>query len=179
MPLFGRDRGIGALTVLMGDAGEPSPEQWDFLRAVVTWAEERMVEAPPPSGPSHAELNREHLREALKEVSVGSWDWDIRTGELIWDAAALELYGTLPADFTGRIENWMRIVHPDDLAPTLAAAERAIRDHGVFEAEYRVRKRDGTWGWTQTRAGCHVRRERRTAPDGRPGMDQRRVPLRP
>ncbi|MEU0032839.1 MULTISPECIES: SpoIIE family protein phosphatase [unclassified Streptomyces] len=154
LPLFGRDRGIGALTVLMGDAGEPSPEQWDFLRAVVTWAEERMVQAPPPSGPSHTELNREHLREALKEVSVGSWDWDIRTGELIWDAAALELYGTLPADFTGRIENWMRIVHPDDLAPTLAAAERAIRDHGVFEAEYRVRKRDGSWGWTQTRAGA-------------------------
>ncbi|MER5409663.1 SpoIIE family protein phosphatase [Streptomyces sp. NPDC002769] len=154
LPLFGRDRGIGALTVLMGDAGEPSPEQWDFLRAVVTWAEERMIQAPPPSRPSHTELNRDHLREALKEVSVGSWDWDIRTGELIWDAAALELYGTLPADFTGRIENWMRIVHPDDLAPTLAAAERAIRDHGVFEAEYRVRKRDGTWGWTQTRAGA-------------------------
>ncbi|QFZ78085.1 SpoIIE family protein phosphatase [Streptomyces fagopyri] len=154
LPLFSGDRGIGALTLLTGDGGEPTPEQWAFLRAVVTWAEERMVQAPPTSGPSHAELDREHLREALKEVSVGSWDWDIRTGELIWDKEALELYGTQPADFTGRIENWMRIVHPDDLAPTLAAAERAIRDHGVFEAEYRVRKRDGSWGWTQTRGGA-------------------------
>ncbi|MEU1501974.1 SpoIIE family protein phosphatase [Streptomyces sp. NPDC005732] len=154
LPLFGRDRGIGALTVLTGDDGEPTEEQWEFLRAVVAWAEDRMVQAPPTSGPSHAEPDRERLREALKEVRVGAWDWDIRTGELIWDKEALELYGTLPADFTGRIENWMRIVHPDDLAPTLAAAERAIREHGVFEAEYRVRKRDGTWGWTQTRAGA-------------------------
>ncbi|MGV9702209.1 SpoIIE family protein phosphatase [Streptomyces sp. NPDC003483] len=154
LPLFGRDRGIGALTVLTGDDGEPTEEQWEFLRAVVAWAEDRMVQAPPTSGPSHAEPDRERLREALKEVSVGAWDWDIRTGELIWDKEALELYGTLPADFTGRIENWMRIVHPDDLAPTLAAAERAIREHGVFEAEYRVRKRDGTWGWTQTRGGA-------------------------
>ncbi|MFF2379927.1 SpoIIE family protein phosphatase [Streptomyces sp. NPDC058108] len=154
LPLFDRDRGIGALTVLTGDDGEPTEEQWEFLQAVVAWAEDRMVQAPPPSRPSHAEPDRERLREALKEVSVGAWDWDIRTGELIWDKEALELYGTLPADFTGRIENWMRIVHPDDLAPTLALAERAIREHGVFEAEYRVRKRDGTWGWTQTRGGA-------------------------
>lgn len=154
LPLFSGDRGIGALTVLMGDSGEPGPEQWDFLRAVVAWTEERMVQAPPPSGPSHPVLNREHLRQALKEVSVGAWDWDIRTGDLTWDEAALELYGTRPADFTGKVENWMRVVHPDDLAQTLAAAERAIRDHGVFEAEYRVRKLDGTWGWTQTRAGA-------------------------
>ncbi|MPY60467.1 SpoIIE family protein phosphatase [Streptomyces spongiae] len=151
LPLFSGDRSIGALTVLMGDRGEPGPEQWDFLRAVVAWTEERMAQAPPPSGPVQAELNGERLRQALKEVSVGSWDWNIQTGDLIWDEAALELYGTRPADFTGKIENWMRIVHPDDLAPTLAAAQRAIRDHGVYEAEYRVRKLDGTWGWTQAR----------------------------
>jgi PAS domain S-box-containing protein len=151
VPVFSGDRSIGAFTVLTGDGGEPTPRQWDFLRAVVAWTEGRMGQAPPPSGPSQTELAGERLRQALKEVSVGSWDWDIRTGELIWDEAAQELYGTLPEDYTGRIENWMRIVHPDDLAPTLDAAGRAIRDHGVYEAEYRVRKLDGTWGWTQAR----------------------------
>lgn len=110
-----------------------------------------MAQAPPPSGPVQTEFSGERLRQALKEVSVGSWDWDIRTGDLIWDEAALELYGTRPADFTGKIENWMRTVHPDDLAPTLGAAQRAIRDHTVYEAEYRVRGLDGTYGWTQAR----------------------------
>jgi PAS domain S-box-containing protein len=151
LPVFSGDRSIGALTLVMGDGGEPTGQQWDFLRAVVAWTEERMVQAPPPSGPSQTELGGERLRQALKEVSVGSWDWNIQTGDLMWDEAALELYGTRPADFTGKIENWMRIVHPDDLAPTLDAAGRAIRDHGVYEAEYRVRKLDGTWGWTQAR----------------------------
>lgn len=46
----------------------------------------------------------------------------------------------------------MRIVHPDDLAPTLGAAQKALRDRTVFEAEYRVRRLDGTYGWTQARA---------------------------
>ncbi|GHH06036.1 SpoIIE family protein phosphatase [Streptomyces lanatus] len=144
-------RGIGALTVLMGDGGEPTPEHWKFLRAVVAWTEDRMVQAPPPTGPVQPEPNGERRRQALKEVSVGSWDWNIQTGELLWDEAALELYGTRPEDYVGQVENWMRCVHPDDLPPTLALVDRAIREHGVFEAEYRVRKLDGTWGWTQAR----------------------------
>ncbi|MFD4878027.1 SpoIIE family protein phosphatase [Streptomyces sp. NPDC058420] len=153
VPVSGGDRSIGALTALMGERGEPTPGQWDFLRKLVAWTEERMRQAPPPTGPSQSEPGgeRDRLRQALKEVSVGSWDWNIRTGELIWDDAALELYGTRPEDYTGKIENWMRIVHPDDLAPTLDAAGRAIRDHDVYEAEYRVRRLDGTYGWTRAR----------------------------
>ncbi|MFI8070553.1 SpoIIE family protein phosphatase [Streptomyces sp. NPDC086033] len=151
LPVFSGRRSIGALTVLADERGEPSPRHWDFLRDVVAWTEDRMAQAPPPSGPSQEELGGERLRQALKEVQVGSWDWDIRNGDLIWDEAALALYGTRPTDFTGRIDNWMRIVHPDDLAPTLAAAQQAILDHSVYEAEYRVRRLDGTWGWTQAR----------------------------
>ncbi|MFE0523773.1 SpoIIE family protein phosphatase [Streptomyces sp. NPDC058954] len=164
LPLFSGPRGIGALTVLTGERGGPTPEQWEFLRAVVAWAEDRMAKAPPTSGPDRSDLTGERLRDALKEVRVGAWDWDIRTGDLVWDEAALELYGTRPAEFTGRIESWMRVVHPDDLAPTLAAAQRAIADGTVFEAEYRVRRLDGTYGWTQAR--------------GRATYDERGEPLR-
>jgi PAS domain S-box-containing protein len=151
LPVFSGRRGIGALSVLTGERGGPTPEQWEFLRAVVAWAEDRIAKAPPTSGPDRSGLTGERLRDALKEVRVGSWDWDIRTGDLVWDEAALELYGTRPAEFTGRIESWMRFVHPDDLAPTLAAAQRAIADGTVYEAEYRVRRLDGTYGWTQAR----------------------------
>ncbi|MCF1600082.1 SpoIIE family protein phosphatase, partial [Streptomyces muensis] len=154
LPMYRGRRSTGALSVLMGDQGEPGPEHWEFLRAVVAWTEERMVQAPPTAGPSRPvqpEQNGERLRQALKEVSVGSWDWNIQTGELLWDEAALELYGTRPEEYTALVENWMRCVHPDDLAPTLALVDRAILEHGVFEAEYRVRKLDGSWGWTQAR----------------------------
>ncbi|MFG2364512.1 SpoIIE family protein phosphatase [Streptomyces mirabilis] len=152
VPVFSGDRGIGALTVVMGGQGEPTVEQWGFLQAVIAWTEERMRQAPPPARPPREELSGDRLRQALEEVRVGSWDWNVETGELVWDEAALELYGTRPAEFTGRIENWMRIVHPDDLAPTLGAAQKALRDRTVFEAEYRVRRLDGTYGWTQARA---------------------------
>ncbi|EMF28939.1 hypothetical protein H114_11481 [Streptomyces gancidicus BKS 13-15] len=151
VPLSGGDRSIGALSVVMSDGGEPTPQQWEFLRAVSAWTEERMAQAPPAVGPAHTEPSGERLRRALHEVRVGSWEWDIGTGRLAWDAAALEVFGTRPEDFVGRIENWMKNIHPDDLAPTLGVAERAIRDHSVYEAEYRVRRQDGSYGWVRVR----------------------------
>ncbi|WNF00710.1 SpoIIE family protein phosphatase [Streptomyces luomodiensis] len=148
MPFFSGERSIGVLSLVMA---EPGPQQWDFLRSVIAWLEERMGQAPPPARPPQEEQGGDRLRQALKAVKVGSWEWHIQTGDLIYDEAAMELYGIRPEDFTGRIENWMGVVHPDDLPPTLGAAQRAIRDHGVYEAEYRVRKLDGTWGWTRAR----------------------------
>ncbi|MEU9450347.1 SpoIIE family protein phosphatase [Streptomyces sp. NPDC048277] len=151
VPMVSADRTIGALTLLMGGAGEPTGERWEFLRRVVAWAEEWMRQAPPPASPRE-ELVGQRLRQALKAVTVGTWDWNIRTGELLLDEAATALYaGGDPADYVPRIESWMQVIHPDDLPWTLAAAERAIRDGTVYEAEYRVRRPDGSYGWTQSR----------------------------
>ncbi|MCM2387500.1 hypothetical protein [Streptomyces albipurpureus] len=53
-PLFSRGRAVGALTILMGDRREPAPEQWDLLRTMAVWAEQRRNEGatagPAPAG---------------------------------------------------------------------------------------------------------------------------------
>ncbi|MFJ3773622.1 SpoIIE family protein phosphatase [Streptomyces sp. NPDC090075] len=150
-PLPSGGRAVGAVTVVMGSQGEPTAEQWDFLRAVTTWTGERMGRSASPVSPSRGESSGGPVQRAWKEVRVGSWDWNLGTGELAWDEAVMALYGIDPADFVPRIESWMEVVHPDDLPMTLAAAEKAIRDGTVYEAEYRARRRDGTYGWTQAR----------------------------
>ena len=43
-------------------------------------------------------------------------------------------------------------IHPDDQARVLAAIQEAVRTRSVFELEHRVRRADGTLGWTQSRA---------------------------
>ncbi|MFJ2443947.1 MULTISPECIES: SpoIIE family protein phosphatase [unclassified Streptomyces] len=153
VPVSRGGRTVGALTVLAGEAGEPTPEQWGFLRDVAAWAEERSAQAPPPR-PVQEGPDAGRIRDALKEIRVGSWDWNIRTGELALDEGAMALYGTDPADFVPVVASWMKVVHPADLAWTLAAVEKAIHDRTPFEAEYRVRRPDGTYGWTQSRGTC-------------------------
>ncbi|MFK4189825.1 SpoIIE family protein phosphatase [Streptomyces sparsogenes] len=152
VPIFAGDRVIGALTVLMGAKSEPTGEQWDFLEAVAVWAGKRMSQAPPLAQPSQHGQRSSHLWQALEEAQVGSWEWNIRTGEMFFDEAAMAISGLDPEDFVPHIESWVQIVHPDDLPGTLAEARRAIRERGVYDAEYRILRRDGTYGWTHARA---------------------------
>ncbi|MFE1291327.1 SpoIIE family protein phosphatase [Streptomyces sp. NPDC058751] len=144
VPLVQEDRAVGAITCLTGDDEEPAPEQRTFLTAVAEWTVNRLQKMPAPA----------RLRTDLEATPVGSWEWDVRTGELVWDQAAMKVYQTRPGQFAPAVETWMKVVHPDDLASTLAAAERTIRTHAPFEAEYRVRRGDGSYVWT--RASGHV-----------------------
>ncbi|MFD3925753.1 SpoIIE family protein phosphatase [Streptomyces sp. NPDC058614] len=152
VPVFGGDHAVGAFTVLTGDGGEPTEEQWAFLRAVTDWVEERVGQAPPPARPPQRNWNSSRVREALEEVQVGSWEWGIQSGGLYWDEAAMALCGVDPADFVPRIETFMKAVHPDDLPWMLAEVERSIRDRTLYQAEFRIRRPDGSTRWTQARA---------------------------
>ena len=55
---------------------------------------------------------------------------------------------------TGRLNRaWLEeYIYPDDQARVLAAIQEAMRTRGVFELEHRVRRADGTLGWTLSRA---------------------------
>ncbi|MFB7337128.1 SpoIIE family protein phosphatase [Streptomyces adustus] len=144
VPLILEHRAIGAITCLTGANEEPTPAQWTLLTSVAEWAADRLQRIPAPA----------RLSTDLEATPVGSWEWDVRTGELLWDEVAMKVYQTDPAAFVPAVQSWMRVVHPDDLASTLAAAERTIRTHAPFEAEYRVR--DGSGHYTWTRASGHV-----------------------
>ncbi|WP_327242325.1 ATP-binding SpoIIE family protein phosphatase [Streptomyces sp. NBC_01320] len=63
VPVFGRERPVGALTVVTGASGEPTRKQWEFLTAVATWAKERMIQAPPPARPAREEPSGNFLRQ--------------------------------------------------------------------------------------------------------------------
>src|ERR1019366_2377040 len=49
-------------------------------------------------------------------------------------------------------EDLRRFVHPDDLAPLLARLQDAVRGATLlYEAEFRIRHRDGHWVWIRSR----------------------------
>jgi diguanylate cyclase (GGDEF)-like protein/PAS domain S-box-containing protein len=52
----------------------------------------------------------------------------------------------------GRGAGWTVIIHPDDLALCVAKWESAVQDGDAFDAEYRLRRKDGTYLWFLCRA---------------------------
>lgn len=57
------------------------------------------------------------------------------------------------ADSNAPIRNWLeKYIDPRDQPDVLATINKAIRNKAVFEFEHRVRRADGTLGWTYSRA---------------------------
>ncbi|AEY85488.1 hypothetical protein SHJG_0208 [Streptomyces hygroscopicus subsp. jinggangensis 5008] len=151
VPLRGSGQVTGALTVLTGAHGKPSMEQWGFLHAVAVWVEQRLGQGPSPAPRRHEDPRASDLRQVLKAVEIGSWNADLRTGEILWDEACMLLHGVTPGSFVPGVETWLGVIHPDDLPRTLAAVEAAIAKRGLYEAEYRTRRPDGVYGWVRVR----------------------------
>jgi signal transduction histidine kinase/ActR/RegA family two-component response regulator len=79
------------------------------------------------------------LRLALDAGQVGTFDWNLRTGELAWDPRMRELFA-LPPGMAVSFEVFQGGVHPDDLARVQAAIEAALdpAGEGAIRIEYRV-----------------------------------------
>jgi PAS domain S-box-containing protein len=94
------------------------------------------------------EDSRSLLELALSGSELGTWDADLRTGQVRRDDRLLAMLGYGPHDLEPTMEAWRRLLHPEDRE----AAEAARRAHvdGTtrnHESEHRLRHKDGHWVW--------------------------------
>lgn len=99
----------------------------------------------------------DRLRLALASADTGVWDWDLMTGKVTWDQRMRELWG-LAADDPITSDTYVRALHPEDRAPTLAAIQKAQDpdDPLEYDVEHRVKGvRDGKMRWVAARGRAH------------------------
>ena len=109
--------------------------------------------------------DRQRLANIVWGTGVGTWEWNVQTGETRFNERWAELVGYTLDELTPiNIDTWMRLAHPDDLAKSGALLERHFAgeiDHYDFEA--RMRHKDGHWVWVLDRGKVVSR-----TPDGQP-----------
>jgi hypothetical protein len=86
---------------------------------------------------------QEALELALEAAGLGTWEYELSTGEMHWDARAKAHFGLLP-DATVTHGAWLEALHPEDQQPTLEQWLRAVRDRSRLSVEYRVIWPDGS-----------------------------------
>ncbi|MEK6752304.1 MAG: PAS domain S-box protein [Chloroflexota bacterium] len=85
------------------------------------------------------EATRTRLELATDAAGLGIWEWDVPTGNLIWDAQMHRIYGVSPESFDGRIETQMRLIHPDDQGILLGVAQAIMKNQETnFKIEHRI-----------------------------------------
>jgi diguanylate cyclase (GGDEF)-like protein/PAS domain S-box-containing protein len=93
-------------------------------------------------------LKRSEERFALMEAGAndGLWEWEIRSEEVHFSARWRALIGLPARGGTGRLEDWLERVHPDDIN----ALWEAIKAHlagktNQLQHEHRIRHENGTY----------------------------------
>jgi len=93
-------------------------------------------------------LPRQAVAELIGETGDGVWDYDLRTGRLLYDAACATMLGYDAGEITSTLSQWGTLVHKDDLSRARQALDDYLEgrtDH--YRVEVRMRRKEG--GWTR------------------------------
>ena len=96
---------------------------------------------------------RRRLANIIWGTDVGTWEWNVRTGEIRINERWAEIIGYTLAELAPlNSDTWLQFVHPDDKDASRDAMDRYLSGERVsFEVEARLRHRDGHWVWTLDR----------------------------
>lgn len=101
---------------------------------------------------------------ALNEASDGLWDWDMVTDHLFFSPQLKRMLGYGPDEMAPTFNTWSDNVHPEDRPRVMAVLEEHLQGKRVrYDAEYRIRNRNGHYLWVHDRGRVCER-----GPDGRP-----------
>ena len=108
--------------------------------------------------------SEERFRAAVSGSSDGLYDADLTTGDVYYSPRFLELlgYADYPEEFTTRLEEFERHLHPEDKARAEKQLAESLTTGVPLRSEYRLQTRSGEYRWFQIRSD--VLRDENSAP---------------
>ncbi|MDR0881918.1 MAG: PAS domain-containing protein [Candidatus Adiutrix sp.] len=116
------------------------------IRGVIIKVQERRTAA------QELKLERGRLAAVIDAAALGTWDWNIKTGEVIYGRRWAETIGYRLDEISPTVATWEAALLPEDLALANAAVEAHCRGlTPQYEAVFRMRCKDGSIIWAQDR----------------------------
>lgn len=102
----------------------------------------------------------ERLSFVVKAAEVGTWDWNIQTGEIVWSDRNREMFG-LPAGTEITYERFLQALHPDDRERIQEAVKNTLERGERYDLEMRAVWPDGSIHWNASRGKAYFDEEGR------------------
>jgi two-component sensor histidine kinase/DNA-binding response OmpR family regulator len=111
--------------------------------------ERRVAERTAELESSTARLIQSEQRRtlALAAGQMGSWDWDIVTGECVWDEGQWRIVGVDPERFAITLANVQALIHPEDWGGLRSAFDEISANGQTSQTEFRVLRPNGELRW--------------------------------
>ncbi|MEU0159597.1 SpoIIE family protein phosphatase [Streptomyces sp. NPDC006261] len=105
--------------------------------------------SPPDDWPAHPDLS-------LALNRMGSFDWDLGTGLMHMDQAALDVFDLTPEEYDDRPASLAHRVPTDEAQRLDGMVSEALKSgRANYGAYFRIQRRDGSLRWTHTQGFVH------------------------
>ncbi len=92
------------------------------------------------SGNPTISTDNERLRFALHTSRIGIWEMDLKSNTIHWDESVYDIFGLRESQFQNTFEDYLKLIHPEDMLSSRRLIQQAIDQHKEFHIEYRVLK---------------------------------------
>jgi PAS domain S-box-containing protein len=108
---------------------------------------------------------RERLQNIIDSTHAGTWEWNLQTGETLFNERWAEIFGyKLEELIPFTVESWRQFVHPDDIKHANKLLDKHLAGKSdYYECDVRMRHKDGYWIWVADR-GRVTRRDDQGSP---------------
>lgn len=84
-------------------------------------------------------LSEARLTRAQKIACMGSWEWDIATGDLYWSAELYRIFGLTAGEPVTITMEWLYTrIHPHDVAAFKTALRNTVKNGTALDINYRI-----------------------------------------
>ncbi len=108
------------------------------------------VLAPPADLHIAARQSRDLFEQfgyAQEAAGLGTWRWDMATGQTTWDEGLESLFGLPNGGFDESFDMYVSLLHPDDREKVLAIIADAVETKSRYRVDHRVVWPDGSIHW--------------------------------
>ena len=89
--------------------------------------------------------SEERLRLAFLGAQEGVWDWDLKTGTVVYSPRWKQMLGYSDEEIEPHVSAWERLLHPDDMPLAARLHDSVMAGAPTYEGEFRLRHKDGRY----------------------------------
>ncbi|MFL6213138.1 MAG: ATP-binding protein [Blastocatellia bacterium] len=135
VPLMREGRWVASLWVSDDHPRNWSEQEIGLLEAVAerTWLAVEKLRNEQALRESQA-----HLQLTTEAAQVGTWQWNLATGELVWSEIHKRLWGYEATREQVTYDDWARLIDEEDLQCANEAIGKCLRGQDDYDVEYRI-----------------------------------------
>ena len=97
------------------------------------------------------ENQKQRLANIIEGTNVGTWEWNVQTGETVFNYRWFEILGFSKEELEPiSINTFYQLVHPDDKVQSELILQKHFKGElDFYEAEIRMKHKEGHWVWIQ------------------------------